>query len=213
MQGVEYSKNVEKTVLAEADRWLAEAGEAGYTLGACTPKEGSWYAVEVNGDERGKYHVFVRLTTEEPEILDDRVLSSLSREMTRMAEECTQNEMLCAAWVSFAAGMPDHIWSPGASLTEVAAKDTLRTDWYLLAEDENVLAAACADLVSEMSGQGYIGTLHAGVVSAERLALLQATQPKRTDLLEDASLWIRVRAQENRSREQLEEDIRTSIHN
>lgn len=211
MQNSEYGKNVEQAVLAEADAWLAGAGETDYSLGACTPKEGSWYAVEVDGGERGGYRVFVRLTADGAEVRDDRVLSALGREMTALAGESAPEEALCAAWVSFAAGMPARAWAPGSGLEEVAAEDALRTDWYLLTSDPDELAAAGADLVLEMSGRGYTGTLHAGVVSEERLALLQATQPQRADLLEDAGLWVRVKSEEERSREELEADIRAGI--
>ena len=56
MQNSEYGKNVEQAVLAEADAWLAGAGETDYSLGACTPKEGSWYAVEVDGGEPSDWY-------------------------------------------------------------------------------------------------------------------------------------------------------------
>ena len=153
----------------------------------------------------------IGLTADGAEVRDDRVLSALDREMTALAGESAPEEALCAAWVSFAAGMPARAWAPGSGLEEVAAEDALRTDWYLLSSDPDELAAAGADLVLEMSGRGYTGTLHAGVVSEERLALLQATQPQRADLLEDAGLWVRVKPDEERSREELEADIRADI--
>ena len=125
MQNQETHQNVTETVLARADAWLADAGETGYTLGACTRKEDSWYAVEVDGGEMPDYRVFVRLTETGSEVRDDRVLDALSREMTGLAAETAPEEALCAAFVSFGSGMPEQVWPRTASLEQVAAATLL----------------------------------------------------------------------------------------
>lgn len=205
MQNQETHQNVTETVLARADAWLADAGETGYTLGACTRKEDSWYAVEVDGGEMPDYRVFVRLTETGSEVRDDRVLDALSREMTGLAAETAPEEALCAAFVSFGSGMPEQVWPRTASLEQVAAAETLRTDWFLLLDDGPALADGAACLALEMAARGWVGTLHAAVVSADELARLSAAAPDRPTLTRTTGqgAWVRVRGEGMPGREEL----------
>lgn len=204
-------QNLQEKIRAQADAWLEQAGESGYELGACYRKEGSWYAVEVDGGETD-YRVYVRLTPEGSEVRDDRVLAALSREMTAITAEQVPETALCLAWVGFCAGMPAQRWYPTDTLDTVTASEALCTDWYLLvpAAQAELLPELAAGLAVDLRQRDYVGTLHAAAVEEAVLGVLRAGTPEQEDLAAAAERgsWVRVSPEDVRTREELAQEIR-----
>lgn len=200
-------ENLQQKILGEADAWLEKAGETGYTLGACTRKQDSWYAVEVDAGQADDYCVYVRLTPDGSEVRDDRVLAALSRELTAQTRQLVPETAVCAAWVNFCAGMPAQAWYPTDTLETVAAAEALCADWYLLvpASQADTLAGLAADLAVELRGQGWVGTIHAAGIAEEELAVLAASSSDRPALAKaaEAGSWVRVSPDDTRTRDEL----------
>lgn len=204
-------KSLQQKILSEADAWLEKAGETDYTLGVCTRKDDSWYAVEVEAGQKDDYCVYVRLTPDGSEVRDDRVLAALSRELTGLCQQQLGENVLCAAWVNFCAGIPTQNWYSTDTLEKVSAEEALYADWYLVvpAERKQDLADLAAGLAVDMRQSGWVGVIHAVVLEQEQLAVLQAAQTEQSTWSKAAEKggWIRVSPDDDRTREELAADL------